>query len=75
MINSNHTECDVCHATKGATNHWFVAIQVAPHTGIMFVPAEDATTKRDDPNIQIQDICGQACATKRFSQFLSTLVK
>ena len=72
MINSEHTTCDICGAVKGVTNHWQVAIQAEDMGGIMFVPAEEATAQRNLPHITIQDICGQACATKRLSQYLST---
>lgn len=74
MINSNHTTCDVCGAVKGETNHWLVAFELKGVSGINFVPAEDvAGDSRNLPNVKADDICGHACATKRFSQFLSAL--
>lgn len=69
MINSNHVTCDICGVAKGATNHWQVAIQAKGLAGIMFVPSELATVNRTDQNIKAQDICGNACATKRLSQY------
>lgn len=74
MIVSAHTTCDICGAVKGATNHWLVACQVQGMTGIVFVPAADATIDREFAGrTVVQDICGQACAIKRLSQFLETL--
>ena len=72
MIAPDHTTCDICGVAKGETNHWHVAIQAADMAGIMFVPAEEATAQRTLPHITIQDICGEACAVKRLSQYLST---
>jgi len=74
MIDSSHTKCDVCGAVKGATNHWLVAFQLGGVAGITFVPAEEvAADSRTLPKVKADDICGHACATKRFSQFLSAL--
>jgi hypothetical protein len=74
MIDSNHTTCDVCGAVKGATNHWLVAFQLEGVSGIQFVPAEATNPEsRALPRVKASDICGQACAHKRFSQFFETL--
>lgn len=73
MINANHTTCDVCGAVKGETNHWIVASQVDNMPGIIFVPADSSSVRRDIAHVKVQDICGQACATKRLSQFFSTI--
>lgn len=73
MINDSHTTCDICGAPKpAAATGWIVAMQIERLTGIMFVPSEDASANRTAPGLSVQDICGQACATKRFSQFLAT---
>lgn len=72
MIDSTHTTCDICGAVRGETNHWQVAIQAEDMSGIMFVPAEEATVQRNMPRVTIQDICGQACAVKRLSQYFTS---
>lgn len=72
MIDNNHTTCDLCGAPKGAgATGWIVAVQLENHTGIMFVPSEDASANRKLPGLSVQDICGHLCATKRFSQYLA----
>lgn len=69
----NVTRCDVCGVEKGETNHWLVAITYPAWTGILFAPAEDALQPGDRPaESRYEDICGEACAHKRLSQFLST---
>jgi hypothetical protein len=67
----NHIVCDVCGAAKGETNHWIVAITVPHRAGIMFIPA-DAVDDPRNPQAKYEDICGHACAHKRFSQWLET---
>jgi hypothetical protein len=74
MIDSAHTTCDICGAVKGETNHWLVAFQFEGYAGITIVPADAVSPdSRTLPKVQADDICGHACATKRFSQFLSAM--
>jgi hypothetical protein len=68
----NHIVCDVCERSKGETNHWLVAITHSDYAGVVFVPAVDVTEPRN-PEGQYEDICGHACAVKRFSQWLETI--
>lgn len=72
MIIPDHIVCDVCGAEKGSSNHWIVAVTVSRRAGIMFVPAEAFTSERNAPGMKVQDICGHACAHKRFAQWLET---
>lgn len=72
MIVTDRTQCDICGALKGETNHWFIAYEVNGIVGIMFIPADKVTSRRDLSHAKIDDICGQECAHKRLSQFLDT---
>ena len=72
MIDATHTTCDICSTVKGANSkNWLVASQVDEQPGILFIPAD--SVRRDLPHVKIQDICGEACAAKRLSQYCSTL--
>jgi hypothetical protein len=57
-------------ATGGALNLAYAAKQPAMMAGIAFAPLGTPLT---DPSIQKEHICSQACAVKRFSQWLGTL--
>lgn len=65
--------CDVCGRDKQETNHWLVAFTHPQIGGIMFVPAEVAVQTGVDQSFLREDICGQACSSKRLSQWLETL--
>jgi len=71
-----HIICDVCGRDKGETNHWIIAATIPPtpeapgEIGIGFAPMG---TPVNDPDAKIEHLCGQGCATKRFSQWLETL--
>jgi hypothetical protein len=75
-ISSTHITCDVCGQPKGETNHWLQCITQPPIAdlpgivGIGFGPIDAPVS---DPDIKIEHLCGQACAMKRFSQWLETL--
>ncbi len=60
----------MCGRAKSETNHWLVAITRQGMGGIMFVPAEAVETPRRE-GYTYQDICGQECAHKRLSQYLT----
>jgi hypothetical protein len=63
-------QCNVCGRLKGATNNWLKAVTTTLYRGIALVPAE---TLRDlDPDFTYEDICGQACAIKRVSVWLTS---
>ena len=70
----SHIICDICGRPKGETNHWLAAITIPANDqdlrGIAFAPID---TPVNDPAIKKEHICGQACAHKRFSQWLETL--
>lgn len=68
---TDQIRCDVCGAIKGETNHWLVAIVDPSFVGIAFEPAE-LLEDRSGPPV-FEDICGHACAHKRFSQWLETV--
>jgi hypothetical protein len=63
-------QCNVCGQLKGATNNWLKAVTSPLFKGICFVPAESAGER--DKDFEYEDICGQACATKRFSLWLTS---
>ena len=67
--------CDVCGAEKRETNHWLVAVTYAELAGIAFIPADIAEGTRGTNDGRYEDICGHACAHKRFSQWLETLIQ
>lgn len=68
--------CDICGRTKGATNHWYVAItdpctaQRSGSCGIAFGPVDAETF---DPGMKREHICGQECLHKRLAFWLETL--
>jgi hypothetical protein len=70
----NQIKCDNCGAVKGETNHWISCITIPPaekapgEDGIAFGPLEATIT---DPRLKIEHLCGEACATKRLSQWLT----
>lgn len=64
--------CNVCGRQKQETNHWLVAITRPGMEGIMIVPADSASGDLGEA-YQREDLCGQACTTKRLSQWLETL--
>ena len=62
--------CDVCSRQKGENNHWLISVVEPGEVGIAFGPIDSQV---DNPNAKIEHICGDACALKRFSQFLGSL--
>jgi len=64
--------CNICLRTKQEVNHWIVAIVRPGMEGIMFLPADAASEPRVE-GYQYEDLCGQACAHTRFSQWLADL--
>jgi hypothetical protein len=65
-------KCDVCGRAKQEANHWLVAFTQPQVSGVTFCSAEyrDIAPKK---LLKIEDICGEACAHTRLSQFLSSL--
>jgi hypothetical protein len=64
--------CDVCGLQKQETNHWLVAITHPALEGVIFQQADLVQTPRSQ-EARYEDICGQACAHKRFSAWLDDL--
>lgn len=66
-------KCDLCGRQKGETNHWLTALisDVAEMPAIVFGPI-DIPAAGDGSTLQ--HICSHACAMKRFSQWLGTLI-
>jgi hypothetical protein len=64
-------QCDVCMRQKQETNHWLVAVVRLGTEGILFLPAEDVETR--ETNCEYDDLCGEGCALKRLSRWLSEL--
>jgi hypothetical protein len=62
-------KCDVCKREKQETNHWLVAITHPALQGLIFQQADLVETPRST-EARYEDICGQACAHKRFSAWL-----
>lgn len=69
MIASDYITCDVCGQPKGATNHWYLVVSRPGGPGIAFGPISMGV---DDSDLKQEHICGQACAHKRFSQWLAS---
>ena len=72
MIASSVT-CDVCGRQKQETNHWFLCFTMKGALGITFGAYNDRDLVPARRGLNIQDICGEACAHTRLSQFLDSL--
>ena len=69
---SDAVTCDVCGRQKQETNHWLVAITDPGFaSGIVFVAA-DSLAERES-RYAYDDLCGEGCALKRLSRWLSEL--
>jgi hypothetical protein len=55
-------KCDVCGATKGEANHWWV-IAITQHEFYLY-----GWHKNTRPDFHV---CGQACASKKLSEFMA----
>jgi hypothetical protein len=65
-------QCEICGRQKQETNHWLVAITGAGFANaIVFVPAESAGER--ESRYKYDDLCGEGCALKRLSRWLSEL--
>ena len=65
-------QCNICERMKQETNHWLKSVEKPNFEGILFLPADAA----QDPPVagyRYSDICGQACAHVKFSQWLDDL--
>lgn len=59
--------CDVCGREKKDVNHWFL---VETSEGFHIDKAE--SIEREKLNLEItKDVCGQNCATKLFSEWMT----
>lgn len=67
-------KCDVCGQHKLETNHWLVAgtRPAAEFKEIVFLPAESRRAPRFG-EWQYDDLCGEGCAHKRLSRWLTDL--
>ena len=68
----NTKGCEVCGVLKQKTNHWVVVIVRPDYEGLILVPAEAAQEPRIE-GYKYEDLCGQACAHKRLSQWFDEL--
>jgi hypothetical protein len=66
-------ECDVCGREKQETNHWFLCFTRPGARGITFGRSDDRDLVPQKKSLITEDICGESCAHKRLSQFLSSL--
>ena len=64
--------CNQCKRQKQEVNHWLIAITMPGMEGILFLPAEAVELPKLEGFVY-EDICGQACAHKRLSQYLDDL--
>lgn len=66
--------CDVCKKVKGEANHWFLAVVVIAGDGIFGTPGMLAIgpwTKDGALYPLMTHLCGEQCAQKKLSEFLS----
>jgi hypothetical protein len=63
-------KCDLCGTVKGETNHWIdcITVPASDTDGIAFGPFGASVS---DPLIKKEHLCGEACTTKRLSQWLA----
>ncbi|HEY1767792.1 MAG TPA: hypothetical protein VGG26_09055 [Terracidiphilus sp.] len=74
MAEVNTKSCDICGRQKQETNHWLVAITRPGMEGILFLPADAVVSKEERaPDYKSRDLCGQACSTALFQQWLDNL--
>jgi hypothetical protein len=61
--------CDLCGAEQATTNHWFAAVLIDAPRRIFIGPlgSEDSILGE---NKRVFHLCGEACATKKVSEFL-----
>jgi hypothetical protein len=59
--------CDGCGEVRGTTNHWW-AIRQAHADSLMVAPFHPEKTHLD---CDVQIFCGEVCATKRISGWMS----
>ncbi len=63
--------CDVCGAEKRETNHWFVIFQRGEFQTIARFTAANLDTTHITPGTAISHVCGENCALKKTSEFLT----
>lgn len=70
-MNFQGYRCDYCHATKGATNHWWM--RAIGRIDFMLSPWKDSEADLfDSPgNARYEHICSESCATKALSKWMS----
>jgi hypothetical protein len=62
--------CDVCGTEKKETNHWWLF--VVNDDGFQLAPwGTPWYQTRQRPQATIQHLCGQACAIRKLSEFMS----
>jgi hypothetical protein len=60
--------CDVCRATRGSGNHWF--LMQLEGMWITFRPWDEQLSRSN----MVEHICGESCLQKRISQWAETRV-
>lgn len=67
MSTTRTIRCNHCHKIKGEVNHWW-KISVAPkQLGFMIWQSDRIL---DYPADNLLDVCGEACAQAKLSEFL-----
>ncbi len=62
--------CDVCGAEKREANHWWLC--VVNEDGFQLAPwGSTWYDSKQRPKVTPQHICGQDCATRKLSEFMS----
>lgn len=61
--------CDLCGTEQAQTNHWFAVVTIEAPRRLMIGPlgSEDSVIGQGK---QVQHLCGEACASRRVSEFL-----
>ena len=69
-------KCDVCGAEKKQANHWwFLGWNEANERAILLSAATRAKRFAEDDSIPYKgfDLCGEACVTKKLSEFMTRI--
>lgn len=75
MATKTSIVCDICGTVKGETNHWFIVDirkedKLENDPGFHIVQAN--FIKREHLDLEeAKDVCGQTCAMKLFSQWMT----
>lgn len=67
-MRENVYRCDVCGVAKQESNHWFLASQHGAHGPTWSISTWTEVDARQD---DVTHLCGQECAVKKLTEFMS----